>query len=149
MSKQLVDQKQVFSILQAQLDNQRNQVETSQLMLNEIRSIRDEVNDVKREVGKQYVQMSEMVQEVRDSVTLMNAECDMLHSAVATKSVFLTKDRYTEEDGSFKTVVGIHRRMIWKNLKQLYNVPKYNCIRRIDFESAIQFVRDFKPEAYI
>lgn len=149
MSKALVEQQKVFSILQASLDSQRNQVETAQLMLNEIRTIRDEVNEVKQQVGKQFEQMTEMVQEVRDSVTLMNAECDQLHAAVATKSNSLTRDRYSEEDGSFKKVVGSYRRMIWKKLKEQYNVPKYNCIRRIDFEAAVEFVNGFRPEDYI
>jgi hypothetical protein len=39
--------------------------------------------------------------------------------------------------------------MIWKQLKRKFDVPKYNCIRRIDFKEAVQFASSFKPEAYI
>lgn len=93
--------------------------------------------------------MKLMVQEVRDSVTLTNAECAMLHSDVANKSISLARDRFNEEEDDFKKVVGFYRRMIWKHLKEKYNVPKYNCIRRIDFEEARSFVQSFKPELYL
>lgn len=152
MSKTLkkVEQEQrVFSILQAQLDGQRQSVETAQIMLDEIRSVRDEVNSVKTEVNRKFDEMAEMVQEVRDSKTITDTECYDLQSAVAIKSIFLTKDRIDEEEESFPKIVGKYRWMIWKHLKRKYHVPKYNHIRRIDFKDAHEFIQSFRPEDYI
>lgn len=145
MSKQLKVQesnKQIFSIMEAQLQRQDEQGKT-------IRSMFDGMKSMYSDFSSKFEVMTEMVQEVRDSVTLNNAECTMMQSSVRTKAISLTKDRYTEEDGSFKDVVGKHIRMIWKQLKQKFDVPKYNCIRRIDYDDSITFVNSFKPEDYI
>lgn len=147
--KKVEQEQRVFSIIQAQIDGQRQNVETIQLMLNEIRSVRDEVNEVKKEVNKKFEEMSEMVQEVRDSTTLTDTECYDLQSAVATKSISLAKDRFDEAQEEFPKIVGKYRWMIWKHLKRHYHVPKYNHIRRIDFKDSIQFVFSFTPEDYI
>jgi hypothetical protein len=145
MSKQLKVQesnKQIFSIMEAQLQRQDEQGKT-------IRSMFDGMKSMYSDFSGKFEIMTEMVQEVRDSVTLNNAECTMMQIAVATKSISLTKDRYTEEDEPFKNVVGKHRRMIWKQLKEKFGIPKYNCIRRIDYDNSIAFVNSFKPEDYI
>lgn len=126
---------EVYSILQKSIDR-------DQLILNRMLGI-------EKNVERKFSEMTELVQEVRDSVTFTNAECAMMQSNVRNKAISLTKDRYTEEDGDFKAVVGKHIRMIWKQLKEKYNVPKYNCIRRVDYEEAISFVRGFKPELFI
>ena len=145
MSKQLKvveGNRQMFSILELQLQRQDEQGKA-------IHSMFDGMKSMYSDFSTKYEVMSEMVQEVRDSVTLNNAECTMMQKAVATKSISLTKDRYSEEDEPFKNVVGKHRRMIWKQLKEKFNVPKYNCIRRIDYDDAIIFVNTFRPEDYI
>jgi len=152
MSKALrkVEQDQrVFTILQTQIDSQRKNVETAQIMLDEIRSIRDEVNEIKSHVGKKFEEMTEMVQEVRDSKTLLDAERFDLQSAVTTKAISLTKDRINEENEEFPKVVGKYKRLIWKHLKQHFQVPKYSHIRRIDFPVSLEFVQTFRPESYI
>jgi hypothetical protein len=140
MNSQIVESsdfqnKEVYSILQKSIDR-------DQMILNRMLG-------VERNVEIKFAEITELVQEVRDSVTLTNAECTMMQSAVRTKAIALTKDRYVEEDGDFKTVVGKHLRMIWKQLKEKYGVPKYNCIRRIDFEEATEFVHQFKIEDYM
>lgn len=137
--KPVGSQKQIFSILEAQLQRQDEQGRTIHAMFDGIKGMYAEVN-------QKFEQMSEMVQEVRDSVTLTDTERTMLLSDVASKSIVLTKDRYTEEEGEFKKVVGFYRRMIWKRLKERYNIPKYNCLRRIDFEESRAFVQSFRPE---
>lgn len=134
--------KQIFSILEAQLKRQDEQGKT-------IHSMFDSVRTMYSEFTEGIAEMKHMVQEVRDSVTLLNAECERLQSAVANKSINLTKDRYLEEDSTFSQVVGKHRRMIWSKLKNHFNVPKYNCIRRIDYEVALSFVSNFKPEDHM
>lgn len=142
MSKQLAEQKQVYSFLQKSLDNQTQQNQAMQIMLQKMMNI--EVN-----VEEKFEQITGMVQEVRDSVVLLNSECTIIQSEVATKSNKLARDRYNEAEGRFSKVVGHYRRMIWKQLKEKYQIPKYNCLRRLDFDEATCFVRDFRPEDYI
>lgn len=142
MNKALSEQRQVYSFLQKALDQQTQQANALQVMLNRM-------IEIEQHVDEKFGEITVMVQEVRDSVTLTNQECYELQSAVALKSIQLTKDRYNEEEGDFNKVVGKYRRMIWKQLKNKFNVPRYNCIRRIEFDEAITFVLDFKPEDYL
>jgi hypothetical protein len=144
MAKQLAKQseKQIFSILEAQLRRQDEQGRTIHAMFDGIKSMYGEFAE-----GMEEMKM--LVQEVRDSKTLTDTECYELQSAVAMKSISLTKDRISEEEESFPKVVGKYRWMIWKHLKRTYHVPKYNHIRRIDFEAARSFVQNFRPEDYI
>jgi len=114
-----------------------------------IRQMRDDVTEKVGQAHEKVEEMQIMVQEVRDSVTLTNAECKFLQIAVAIRSTQLTKDRYTEDDKSFSGTVGKYRRMIWSKLKAKYNVPCYNCIRRIDYDDALEFAKNFRPEDYI
>ncbi len=129
-------------ILEKQLQRQDEQGRALSTMFEGIKSMYSEFSEGMAE-------MKDMVQEVRDSVTLNNAECTMIHAEVARKSIGLAKDRYQDEDVEFQKIVGKYRRMTWKQLKLKFDVPKYNCIRRIDFDEAMKFVRDFKPENYI
>lgn len=140
--KKLDSDRQMFSILEMQLKRQDEQGQAIHTMFSSMKSMYTDFST-------KFEAMNDMVQEVRDSVTLTNAECTMIHSAVATKSISLAKDRFTEEDEAFKNVVGKYRRMIWKQLKLKYDVPKYNCIRRIDYEDSITFIQTFRPEDFI
>lgn len=134
--------KQIFSILEAQLKRQDEQGQTIHTMFDSIKLMYGEFT-------QGMADMKVMVQEVRDSVTLINAECDLMQSAVASKSINLTKDRYTEEQDAFPKVVGKYRRLIWSQLKKQYGVPKYNCLRRVDYQGAIDFISNFRVEDFM
>lgn len=143
MSKALkAPEKQIFSILEAQLKRQDEQGQTIHMMFDGIKSMHNEFTEGMAE-------MQSLVKEVRDSVTLTDTECYSLQSAVATKSINLTKDRFNEESDEFPKVVGKYRWMIWKHLKRKFSVPKYNHIRRVDLGEAVGFVSTFRPEDYI
>jgi hypothetical protein len=142
MSKSLVKQgtqKQIFSILEAQLNRQDEQGKTIHTMF-------DSVKVMYHDFSQKFETMTEMVQEVRDSVTLNDAERTTLQSDVATKSIELAKDRHNEGEERFSKVVGYYRHMIWKSLKAKYQVPKYHCIRRVDYQDSREFVQSFRPE---
>ncbi|MNC15699.1 ORF6C domain protein [compost metagenome] len=114
-----------------------------------IRGLVDGIRQMQMDVTEKVEEVQMMVQEVRDSVTLTDAECFQLQTLVHKKSNSLTKDRYQESDGKFKDTVGRYRRLVWSKLKSRFEVVKYSHIRRIDFDDAIEFVRDFRPEDYI
>lgn len=114
-----------------------------------IRGLWDGMKQMQQDVTEKVEEVQMMVQEVRDSVTLTDAECYQLQNAVRVRSVSLTKDRHKETDDKFNETVGKYRRMIWSKLKVLFSVAKYSHIRRIDFDDSIYFVKDFRPEDYI
>ncbi|MDQ0491867.1 ORF6C domain-containing protein [Paenibacillus brasilensis] len=114
-----------------------------------IRGLWDGMKKMQQDVNEKVEEVQLMVQEVRDSVTLTDTECYQLQQGVRTRSIALTKDRYKEADGKFNETVGKYRRMIWSKLKVLFSVAKYSHIRRIDFDDAIYFVQEFRPEDYI
>lgn len=114
-----------------------------------IRGLVDGIKQMQLDVTEKVEEVQMMVQEVRDSVTLTDAECYQLQDAVRIRSNLLTKDRYKETDGKFNETVGKYRRMIWSKLKIMFSVAKYSHIRRIDYADAIYFVQDFRPEDYI
>lgn len=114
-----------------------------------IRVLVEGIKQMQSDVAEKVEEVQIMVQEVRDSVTLVDAECFQLQQAVRFKSNELTKHRYKESDEKFKDMVGRYRRMIWSKLKERFEVAKYSHIRRIDFDDSIEFVRDFRPEDYI
>lgn len=144
MSKQIseIQQPQVYSFLQKQIESQRQQNDTLQLMLTRMIQIEQSVNE-------KFTEMTTMVDEVRNDMKLSDAQCFELQSTVFSKSKSLAKDRYHEEDADFKNTVGKYRRMIWSKLKLRFEVSRYNHIRKIDFESALEFVNNFRPEDYI
>ncbi|WP_127549769.1 ORF6C domain-containing protein [Paenibacillus amylolyticus] len=114
-----------------------------------IRGLWDGMKQMQDDVAEKVGEVQMMVQEVRDSVTLTDAECYQLQSLVRKKSNGLTKDRYKESDEKFKDMVGRYRRMIWSKLKERFEVAKYSHVRRIDFDDAVEFIKEFRPEDYI
>jgi uncharacterized protein YoxC len=114
-----------------------------------IRALVEGIKQMQSDVTEKVEEVQMMVQEVRDSVTLSDAECYQLQYAVRTKSNALTKDRYKETDEKFNDLVGKYRRMIWSKLKDRFSVAKYSHIRRIDFDDAMEFANDFRPEDYL
>ncbi|WP_339307632.1 ORF6C domain-containing protein [Paenibacillus sp. FSL R5-0519] len=114
-----------------------------------IRGLVDGIRQMQEDVAEKVGEVQVMVQEVRDSVTLTDAECYQLQSLVRKKSNLLTKDRYKESDEKFKDLVGRYRRMIWSKLKERFEVAKYSHVRRIDFDDAVDFIKEFRPEDYI
>lgn len=114
-----------------------------------IRGLVEGIRQMQLDVTEKVEEVQIMVQEVRDSVTLTDAECYQLQHAVRLKSNELTKHRYKESDENFKDMVGRYRRMLWSKLKERFEVARYSHIRRIDFNDSVDFVRDFRPEDYI
>lgn len=142
MSMSMVEQGDFLSVVEKQM-----QLTEAQGVA--IRGLVEGIRQMQLDVAEKVEEVQIMVQEVRDSVTLIDAECYQLQQAVRFKSNELTKHRYKESDEKFKDMVGRYRRMIWSKLKERFEVAKYSHIRRIDFDDAIYFVQDFRPEDYI
>ncbi|MDR0269595.1 ORF6C domain-containing protein [Paenibacillus sp.] len=142
MSMSMVEQSDFLSVVEKQM-----QLTEAQGLA--IRGLVEGIRQMQLDVTEKVEEVQIMVQEVRDSVTLIDAECYQLQQAVRFKSNELTKHRYKESDEKFKDMVGRYRRMIWSKMKERFEVAKYSHIRRIDFDDAIYFVQEFRPEDYI
>ncbi|GGF73271.1 hypothetical protein GCM10010912_18110 [Paenibacillus albidus] len=133
---------ELLAVVGQQLQMTEQQGAALRMMFEGLGSIRAEIIE-----HKEDVQM--MLQEVRDSVTLTDAECYQVQQAVKLKTAELTKHRFKESDLKFNEMVGKYRRLIWSKLKQRFEVAKYSHVRRIDFADAIEFIQFFQPEDYI
>lgn len=152
MSKTLTEQTQVYTFLQKALDRQREQGSIMQVMLDQMRQIESNVKRVEENIEQRFSEVSELVQEVRDSVTLTDAECYELQSLVYALSVELAKTYFNGEDASkeeFSAQVGKFRRGIWKKVKERFEVAKYSHIRRVDFQEAVSFVNTITIKDFV
>lgn len=112
------------------------------------------VEGIESNVESKFAEMSYMVKEVRDSVTLTYEEQKELQQKVFKTSVEFAKDVAGEslveiDKETFLKEVGKFRRSIWKKLKERMNVPRYTSIRRVDFEEALIFVSDLKMKDFL
>lgn len=121
MSNQLVE-------LQQQLENQLVIVKEMQVM--------------KEDMTKIHSEIKQDVQELRDTITLTDSERSNLQSAVQSKANELTKDLFKKEvsDDLFLMKSGHFRSVIYKRIKETFNITSYFKVRRIDFKHAMQVV---------
>jgi len=114
-----------------------------------LRMLFNGMKQMQEDVSEKFEEVQVMVQEVRDSVTLTDTECYNLQQAVRVRSCKLTKDRFKETDGDYKSMVGKYRRLMWSKLKEHFEKARYSHIRRVDYEEAMLFIKEFRPEDYI
>ncbi len=121
MSNQLLD-------LERTLENQL-------VMVKEMQQIKIDVSAMKEDITKD-------VQELRDSITLTRHEGSEIQSAVGRKAWNLAREYFEHKvsDDLFLAKVGHFRGIIYKRLKETFNVPRYYDIRRVDFLKAKQVV---------
>lgn len=101
-----------------------------------------EMRGMKNEVSEMRIEIKRDVQELRDSITLTRHECSEIQSAVSKRSWELAGDLFKKKvsDDLFLAKVGHFRSIIYKRLKDVFNVPRYFDIRRIDFNNAKQII---------
>lgn len=142
MSKQLAEQKQVYSFLQKSIDNQREQGNAMEMMLNRMMEIENNVNETAAE-------MNVLAKQIKDENRLLPAEIDDLYMLVVEKSTELAKNRHQEKDDVFTKIVGKYRKNIWSKMKKKFATSKYIHLKRVDFQPAMDFVTNFDPEDYM
>lgn len=110
-------------------------IENQLVIVKEMRSIKTEVTEMKNDIKKD-------VQELRDSITVNRHEGAELQSSVGTKAWELADELFEKEvsDDLFLAKVGHFRGIIYKCLKETFNVVRYYDIRRVDFENAKKVV---------
>lgn len=114
-----------------------------------IRALFQGLKEIQDDVAMKHEETQIMVQEVRDSITLIDREQFELQEIVRKKSYELAKRIHVDGGDKFRELVGKYRRMMWSKLKERFEVARYSHIRRIDFDDALDFAKNFCPEDYI
>ena len=115
----------------------------------------NEIHEVKSDVVKMQTNVTNMFHELKDSITILYAEQDVLRSMVGKAAYDAAKYHLLDEDESYpgrgsaleaqiREMAGFAMRYQWKKLKVHFNVPKYIHIRRIDFQTAVRFLEDLQ-----
>ncbi|MGY3767069.1 ORF6C domain-containing protein [Vagococcus vulneris] len=109
----------------------QQQLETQLVMVKEMQGIKEDMVTMRDEVKQD-------VQELRDSITLTRSEGGAIQSLVGTKAWQLTGELFGKpvSDDLFLAKTGHLRGIIYKRLKETFNVPRYYDIRRVDFVNA-------------
>ncbi|GIP55907.1 ORF6C domain-containing protein [Paenibacillus vini] len=126
----------VFSILEQSLSNQRNNLQTMEMMVGEMKSI-------KEDVSKQHEEIQALAKQIQDENRLLPSEIDDLYQAVVLKSINTVRATSTLEGKEFKAEVGRTRRFIWNKLNRKFGTSKYIHLPRKHFDEALEFVRTF------
>lgn len=126
----------VFSILEQSLSNQRNNLKAMEMMVGEMKSI-------KEDVAKQHEEIQVLAKQIQDENRLLPSEIDDLYQAVVIKSVSIVKATSNLEGKEFRDEVGKIRKFIWNKLKRKFGVSKYIHLPRKHFDEALEFVRTF------
>lgn len=113
----------------------QQQLEGQLVLVKEMQIIKNEVTEMKDDIKKD-------VQELRDSITLTRSEGAEIQSAVGSKSWRLADDIFKTNvsDDLFLAKTGHLRGIIYKRLKDTFNIPRYYDLRRIDFKHALNVI---------
>lgn len=113
----------------------QQQLEGQLVLVKEMQVIKNEVSEMKDDIKKD-------VQELRDSITLTRTEGSEIQSAVGSKAWKLTRKVFGKEvsDDLFMAKTGHLRGVIYKRVKDMFNIPRYYDLRRIDFKHALNMI---------
>lgn len=152
MAKEIQEIEKPMDLIRFNLERQQEQGRNMLQILNEVQSLKNDTQNIKNDVDEKFTEMSLMVKEVKDSVTLTYEEQKELQSTVFSLSNNLAKEYFNGEEVSrddFSKQVGKFRRSIWKKLKELMNVPRYSSIRRVDYKDSIDFVKSLRMKDFL
>lgn len=114
------------------------------ILVEEMRSMKDDVSDMKVEMDQKFEQTSTLLKKVSDSITVNEAECLALQSIVGKKASAFTRIYFIDSERySYNLEMAKHgqfQRVLWSRLKHHFGVRKYVLIRRVDFDKAVAFL---------
>lgn len=122
-------------LMDTQLMDLEKTLENQLIIVKEMRVMKNEVNQMQVEIKRD-------VQELRDSITLSRSECSQLQAIVGKRAAYMTRKFFDKKvsDDLFLAKMGHFRSIVYKRLKDTFNVPRYYDIRRIDFNNAQNLV---------
>lgn len=141
-----IEERSVMNVTRSLIQSQRQQITAIENMFDEISNIKDEMNT-------KFALMEGMVKRVEDAVYIYYEEQKQLQSIVGERAsdyayVFYSQDDIPWEDredygAEIRELSGYTMRKMWKALKDRFDVSRYSSIRRVDFDAAVRFLKDF------
>lgn len=124
-----------LDVLEEQAKNQVAIVREMKRVANEVFEMKNEVNDMKKEI-------SEDIKELRDNIKLTTQEERAIQSHVGKRSHELAQAYFgrTVSTDLYMAKVGHFRTAIYQRIKETFNVPRYNELRRVDFDNAMKVI---------
>lgn len=140
-------------ITRSLIKSQQQQLNTISRIYDEICGIKSELFAVKDDVNLKFTHMQSMVKRVEDSVYIYYEEQKQLQSIVGEQANNLAQSYYNQDHipweeredfgAEIRELAGWAMRKQWKSLKDCFKVTRYSSIRRVDFEDAVHFLKDF------
>lgn len=111
------------------------QLENQLVIVKEMRGMKKEMVNMRNEIKQD-------VQELRDSITLTRSEGSEIQKAVGKKSWELSDALFSSDVSSdlFMAKTGHFRGIIYKKVKDTFDIPRYYDLRRVDFIHAINLI---------
>lgn len=128
-----------LEIVSQTLDVQNQQSEALKKIVNAMIGTEERMSHLAEET-------SERLDHIENSITLNDSECTQLQREAMFKATELTKECLKEEVSSdyYSAKYGQFIRLVYKRIKTRFNVHKYTLVKHVEFNKAIQFVKDIK-----
>lgn len=131
------------------LQRQDDQSKALQKVIEVISDTKNEIVDIKSEIKHD-------VQEIRDSITINYEEQQTIKSVIGTKAKKMTFEYFDKENLNtqnhdlFAKKYGQIIQVIYRHLKNRFDVPRYTSIKRIEFNNSVSYLNSlslsqFKP----
>ncbi|HLR92345.1 MAG TPA: ORF6C domain-containing protein [Atopostipes sp.] len=107
----------------------------------------ERIEEIESNMNEKYVEVKDMVDEIRDRVYIEHEDQKELQSIVSKKSYAIAKEYFNNDDdygAEIRELAGYAMRHHWKLLKKHFNVTRYTSIRHVDREKAKEFVRNIR-----
>lgn len=103
-----------------------------------IQEVIQEMINTKNDMNRISKDIKSDVAELRDTITLTRSECAAIQSLVGKKAHKMTEEFFGKKVSTdlFLANLGHFRGVIYKRLKENFNVARYFDIRRVDYENA-------------
>lgn len=139
-------QSETYQFLRHSLEKSKAQDTALEAVINRMESIEGNVLAIRDEVAG-------VLKQVKDSVYIYYEEQKQLQSHVGKQANDLAQDHYNQDEipredredygAEIRELAGYATRKQWRALKDEFKVTRYSSIRRVDFDSAIHFLKDF------
>lgn len=135
MNNALTKNNSSLEALSFTLKRQDLQSEVLQQVIETVIQTKDEMVEMKEDISKD-------IAELRDSIVLNRKESSDIQSAVSKQAWELTDSFFNCEvsDDLFLAKLGHFRAIVYKMLKEKFNLPRYCDLKRVDFKQGLIFV---------
>lgn len=149
-------QAEVYSFLRHSLEKSKAVDAALEAVINRMELIEANVIGIQAQITNDKNEVSKILKQVKDSVYLYYEEQKQMQSLVGQQANNVAHERYNQDDipwderedygAEIRELAGYATRKQWKALKDRFEVTRYSSIRRVDFEAAMQFLREFPME---